>query len=72
MREGVREGVAGLACGVHLLGRAEARCRRVPAARLVQGVGVGVFFAEFGSIVPMAASSGGGVYVGSGAVIAPR
>jgi hypothetical protein len=31
----------GLALGLHLLGLAEARLRLGPAARLVQGVGVG-------------------------------
>ena len=37
----VEQRVVGLALGLHLLGLAEARLRLGPAARLVQGVGVG-------------------------------
>ena len=37
----IQQRVVGLALGLHLLGLAEARLRLGPAARLVQGVGMG-------------------------------
>ncbi len=40
-RRGIQQRVGGLALGLHLLGLAEERLRLGPAARLVQGVGMG-------------------------------